>query len=111
MQARIKTELWVHAHLRRCAVAAVPAFVVRRGDNERGMGLVKINTLGEGCKVLTQARDLDGNLGWMAALDGSMAPEAEADAYIARQIDRDPDLWVVEIEDRDGRHFLDDPVE
>ncbi len=107
MEARIKTEYWVHAHLRRCAIAAVPAFVVRRGDNERGMVLVKINTLDSGCRVLTQARDLDGQLGWMAALDGTLAPEAEADAYIARQTARDPDLWVVEIEDREGRNWFE----
>lgn len=107
MEARIKTEHWVHAHLRRCAVEAVPAYVVRRGDNERGMVLLKINTLERGCRVLTQGRDLDGKLGWMAALEGKFASEAEADAYIARQTDRDPDLWVVEIEDREGRNWFE----
>jgi hypothetical protein len=107
MPARIKTEHWVHAHLRRCTVATIPAFVVRRGDKERGMVLLKINTLDEGCKVLNQARDLDGNLGWLAALEGSLVPEIDADAYIARQVDRDPDLWVVEIEDREGRNWFE----
>ncbi len=107
MLARIKTEYWVQANLRRCAVATIPAFVVRRGDRERGMVLVKINTLREGCKVLTQLRDLAGRLGWLAALDGKLVPETEADAYIARQVDRDPDLWVVEIEDRKGRNWFE----
>ncbi len=107
MPARIKTEYWVQAHLRHCALATIPAFVVRRGDRERGMVLIKINTLDEGCKVLTQVRDLDGKLGWLSALDGTLAPEAEADAYIARQVDRDPDLWVVEIEDREGRNWFE----
>jgi hypothetical protein len=107
MNARIKTEYWVHAHLRRCAVEAVPAVVVRRGDNERGMVLLKINTLENGCRVLTQARNLDGQLGWLAALDGVLAPESEADAYISRQTERDPDLWVIEIEDRKGRNWFE----
>ena len=107
MEARIKTEYWVHAHLRRCALEAVPAFVVRRGDNERGMVLLKINTLDGGCRVLTQGRDLEGKLGWMAALDGELTPEPEADAYIARQTARDPDLWVIEIEDREGRNWFE----
>ena len=71
------------------------------------MVLVKINTLDEGCKVLTQVRDLEGKLGWLSALDGKLAPEAEADSYIARQVDRDPDLWVVEIEDREGRNWFE----
>ena len=107
MEPRIRTEYWVHAHLRRCTVEAVPAFVVRRGDRDRGMVLLKINTLDEGCRVLTQARDLDGQLGWLAALDGVLVPEPEADTYIARQTERDPDLWVIEIEDRDGRNWFE----
>ena len=60
MEARLKTELWVKAHLRRCAVEAVPAFVLRHGDDDSGMVLLKINALDDGCKVFTQARDLDG---------------------------------------------------
>ncbi len=104
---RVKTEIWVHAHLRRCTVEAVPAFVVRRGDKDRGMVLVKINTIDGGCRVLTQARDLDGHMGWMPALKGELVLEADADAYIGRQIKNDPDLWVIEIEDRDGRNWFE----
>ena len=107
MEPRIKTEHWVHAHLRRCAIEAVPAFVIRHGDNERGMVLLKINTLGNGCKVLIQARDISGKLGWLAALNGDLVDEAAADGYIERQVHNDPDLWVVEIEDREGRRWFD----
>ncbi len=107
MEPRIKTEHWVHAHLRRCAIEAVPAFVIRHGDNERGMVLLKINTLGSGCKVLIQARDIEGKLGWLAALNGDLVAEADADSYIERQVRNDPDLWVVEIEDREGRRWFD----
>lgn len=107
MEPRIKTEHWVHAHLRRCAIAAVPAMVVRHGDDERGMVLLKINTLGDGCKVLIQARNLEGRLGWMPALKGELVAEAEADTYIQRQIRNDPDLWVIEIEDPEGRRWFD----
>ena len=107
MEPRIKTEHWVHAHLRRCAISAVPAVVVRHGDDERGMVLLKINTLRNGCKVLIQARDMNGKLGWMAALKGELVEEAEADAYIERQVRNDPDLWVIEIEDPEGRRWFD----
>ena len=107
IEPRIKTEHWVHANLRRCAIAAVPALVVRHGDNERGMVLLKINTLGKGCKVFIQARDVDGKLGWMAALKGELVNEADTDTYIERQARNDPDLWVIEIEDREGRRWFD----
>jgi len=108
MEPRLKTELWVKAHLRRCASEAVPAFVLRHGDDDSGMVLLKINAMATGCKVFTQARDLEGRLGWAAALEGAFVPESDADAFIARQTAIDPDLWVIEIEDREDRSWFDD---
>ncbi len=107
---RLPTDLWIMAHIRRCIADGVPATVARRGDASGGMLLLKLNQLDHGCRVLSQARDLDGELGWMAAFDGGLVPEAEADAYIARAVARDPDLWVVEIEDRNGDHPFEGKV-
>ncbi len=101
---RIATELWVKAHLRRLTAQGVPAVVARRGDPHGGMVILKVNRLDLGCRVLTQTRDLDGVLCWLAALDGRLVAEPEADEYIARQTARDPDLWVIEVEIRDGAH-------
>jgi hypothetical protein len=106
-EERLPTELWVQAHLRRLSGEAIPAVLVRRGEAERGTVLLKLNLLDGGCRILTQARDLEGRLGWLAALAGKLVPEAEADAYIARAVERDPDLWVIEIEDRSGRNPFD----
>ena len=102
--SRLPTELWVMAHLRQLTVAGVPATVARKGEPTFGTLLLKINLLDGTCRVLSQARDIEGRLGWLAALGGAPVPEADADAYIARAVGRDPDLWVVEIEDRKGRH-------
>lgn len=104
MDNRIPTELWVKAHLRRLTVQGVPAVIVRRGDRHGGMVILKVNRLELGCRVLAQTRDLDGVLCWLPAFDGRLVDEAEADGYIARQTARDPDLWVVEVETRDGEH-------
>jgi hypothetical protein len=106
-EERLPTELWVQAHLRRCSVDATPAALLRRGESERGTVLLKLNQIEAGCRILTQARDLEGRLGWLAALGGKLVPETEADAYIARAVERDPDLWVIEIEDRNGRNPFD----
>ena len=72
--------------------------------------LLKVNQLEAGCRLLTQARNLDGELGWLAAFDGKAVPESEADAYIDRAVGRDPDLWVVEVESRDGQHPFEGKV-
>ena len=84
--------------------------VARRGDPYSGIIILKLNQLDAGCRVMSQLRGLDGKLGWLEALDGALVPEAEADAYIARQVKRDPDLWVIEIEDRLGRHWVDGKI-
>lgn len=107
---RLPTDLWVMAQVRRCNAEAVPAVVVRRGEAKGGTLLLKLNQLEDGCRVLTQARDLDGRLAWLAAFKGELVPEAEADAYIGRAVARDPDLWVVEIEHRDGWHPFEGKV-
>ncbi len=107
---RLPTELWIKAHLRRLMVDAIPAYVTHKGSRTGGTLLLKLNQLEQGCRVLTQARDAEGRLGWLAAKGGALMPEAEADAYIGRAVSRDPDLWVVEIEDRQGRHPFEGKV-
>ena len=101
---RLPTDVWVRAHLRRCHAEAVPATVVRRGERTGGSLLLKLNQNEAGCRVLTQSRDIEGRLAWLPALKGALVPEPEADAYIERAVARDPDLWVVEVETRDGDH-------
>ncbi len=73
--------------------------------------LVKLNLLNGTSQVFSPARNGDGELIWLRATGSNPVPESEADAYIERQHRVDPDIWVVEIEDRHGRHFLLEPVE
>lgn len=101
---RLKAEIWIMAHVRRCSGQGVPATVVRKGDERGGVLLLKLNQFDLGCRVLSQTLDMDGNRAWIAAFDGNLVPEKEADDYITRATARDPDLWVVEIEHRDGWH-------
>jgi hypothetical protein len=104
---RLPTDLWVRAHVRQYSLEGIPVAIIKRGDQHRGTVIIKINRLEAGCAILTQTSDLEGNIAWLAALDGSLVPEAEANAYIERQVTRDTDLWVVEVEDREGRCLFD----
>lgn len=107
---RLPSHVWIMAQIRRCNGDGVPAMVVRKGEAQTGTLLVKINQFEAGCRVLSQARDLDGVLGWMAAFDGGLVDEAEADSYLERAMSRDPDIWVVEIEDRTGNNPFEGKV-
>jgi hypothetical protein len=101
---RLATDLWVQAQLRLCFAKGIGATVLHKGDRLRGLLLLKINLLNGHCRVLSQTRDLEGNLAWFAALRDEDLPEQEGDSYIARAIERDPDLWAIEIDSRDGWH-------
>ena len=100
----LPTDFLVTATLRRCQGENIPAFLVRRGDAERGTILLKLNRLESGIELWSQIRDLDGELSWLQALQSRAVDEAEANAYVEKALSRDPDLWVVEIEDRAGRN-------
>jgi hypothetical protein len=102
-EARLKTRLAVQAAVRLCDVRSVPVAVTRRGDEDAGTIIVKLNQLDLGCTVLVETRGPDGERAWLRATGPAPVSEETADAYIARQAKRDPDLWVVEIEDRAGR--------
>ena len=104
---RLPTHLFVDAHLKRLDQQAKFYYILQRGDRNSGIILLKLNGLENGCKLLIQQRDLDGILGWDNALANDMPPESEIDAYIERSKNRDPDLWVIEVEDRE----LENPFE
>jgi hypothetical protein len=103
--ARLTARFWVDAYLARLRVADIPAFVVAHGDDTGGAVLVKLNTLDGKANVFQRSIDLmSGARVWITLAEGA---ESEVDAAIARQKGYDPDLWVIEVEDREGRHLLD----
>lgn len=110
MEARLKTAIQVKALIRRCDLAAIGVAVTARGDPDAGAILIKLCGRDGVASVLAQARRPDGTLGWLRATGAAPVADSEADAYIARQRQRDPDLWVVEIETAAPDTVLDDGI-
>jgi len=110
-EPRLKSKLWVQAAIRACTVQAIPAMVAHKGDPDAGAVLIKQNLLGGGFVVLTQIRRGDGQPSWLRGTGPDPVDEAKAEAYISRQLTRDSDLWVIEVEDKAGRLPFDVTVE
>lgn len=94
---RLKAGLWVAAALRLGDGDGKPGAVLRRGDADGGGVLVVLRGR-EGLVVLTQVRAGEGEAAWMRGTGADPVDDAAADAYVARQVKRDPDLWVIEFE-------------
>jgi hypothetical protein len=109
-EPRLKAGIWVKALIRRCDLAAIGVAVLSRGDPDAGAILLKLSPREGGCTVLAQARQPDGRAVWMCATGLTPVAEADAEAYIARQRTRDPDLWVIEIETGEAEPLLDNPI-
>ncbi|HET7849828.1 MAG TPA: DUF1491 family protein [Pseudolabrys sp.] len=114
---RLKSGIWVAAYLRRCNIEGAFAAVRRRGAEEAGAVFIKVSRL-DGTAALygpapqsafDDARPAD-RLFTPVLGDGNGVPEAEIEARLVREVKFDPDVWIVEVEDRAGRNFLDAAV-
>jgi hypothetical protein len=106
----LSTDIWVAALIRRAELGGGFAAVSRKGDARAGSVLVKAVNRSDGtARLYAEATQGDGERIWMQPL--ATTDEAALDAYVARSCRIDPDLWVVEIEDRQGRHFLVEAVD
>lgn len=105
MPPRLTSDLWVRAYLRRLQLINIPVFITSRGDATAGAVIVKLNTLDGNACAFQRSYDLDGNRIWAVLAEGA---ERDVDASLNRQRSFDPDIWVIEVEDRAGRHLLDE---
>lgn len=106
----VAADVWVGALIRRAQIAGAFATVVKKGDARAGAVLVKTyNPRTRAAVLYSSAIRGEGERVWMQPVNSDL--ESELDAYVERQRRYDPDLWVVEIEDGEGRHFLTEAVE
>lgn len=108
MEDQLITSLWIDAHIRTCFVADMPAFVVARGDNDRGGILLKVDQFAAGVSLYEKTIDFDGRRAWRLLVKSGDA--ADVAARIAKKRDFDPDVWVIEVEDLRQRYILDAPI-
>lgn len=105
-EARLATGFWVAAYRARAEAAGLPVYIARRGDDTAGAVLVKCATLNGQAALWAREYDLEsGRRQWSRIAQG---PEAEIDATARRQAGFDPDLWIIEVESREGRVLLGD---
>jgi len=104
---RLTADFWVRAYLVRLQQEGIAAYITARGDATAGAVLVKLATLDGRARAFQRATDpASGARVWTVLADG---PEADVDAAVVRQRARDPDLWVIELEDHAGRTLLETP--
>jgi hypothetical protein len=103
--ARLPPSFLISAQIRIAAREGIPIVVRRHGNDESGTIILKINRLDGTARVLTQVRYED-ELVWNPVSRIDPMPEADADKYLDRQAAIDPDSWLLEIEDKQGRHWF-----
>lgn len=103
---RLTSSFWVQAYIKRLNLIGVPAFVVSHGDDTAGAIIVKVNKLNGDAVLFERSFSLEKNINqWSKFQSGD---EKELDELLSRQLSRDSDLWIIEIESRQGDAYLDD---
>ena len=110
---RLTSSFWVSAYLRRLSCDGIPGVVLRRGNAEAGAIFIRVDRLDGTCDLYGPAPQ--------TAFSGSTSggrlfvrfgapkalPDREVEQRLSREVAFDPDLWIIAIESRDGRHGLD----
>jgi len=113
---RLKSGIWVSAYLRRRHIDGTFAVVRRRGAEEAGAIFIKLNRLDGTAELFAPAPQAvfdeahPSDRAFARSLGEAPVPEAKVEERLAREIRFDPDTWIVEVEDKAGRHFLDNLV-
>ncbi|HEY7458004.1 MAG TPA: DUF1491 family protein [Xanthobacteraceae bacterium] len=110
---RLKSAIWVAAYVRRCHLEGAFAVVRRRGAEEAGAIFVKISRLDGTAALYGPAPQSafegarPGDRRFVLSFAAGFVADADVEARLGRELGFDSDLWIVEVEDRAGRHFLD----
>lgn len=108
---RLRSDIWVKAYIRRCIGQGAFAAVVRHGDDHAGAIFIRVNLLDGMSMIFAPApagfAEAATDRQWVLSRSGGLIPDGEAETMLTRERSFDSDVWIVEVEDRDGRHFLE----
>ncbi|RTL85615.1 MAG: DUF1491 family protein [Hyphomicrobiales bacterium] len=109
---RLRSDIFAAALIRRAEAQGAVAMLRRRGSAEAGALFIKLDRLDGRAAVYGPAPQSEAPPEGVDRLfskvhAGDWVDSAEAEARLKREIMFDPDLWIIEIEDRDGRVFVD----
>lgn len=108
MAENLPSGLYVDAVLRQCDLNCVPYYIIQKGNHGSGLVMVKISQLDGTAALYMQERDfMTDKLEWITVYDDPV-PEGQADEYCRRAMDMDPDVWIIEFEDRSGKNPFDE---
>lgn len=107
---RLHSQIWVAAFIRQVQAQGAQAMLTRRGESMAGAIYIKVNMLDGNALLYSPAPALDLNETidrvWMSEFGDAPRPEPEIDLFLKGQVQFDADIFIVEVEDKEGRHFL-----
>ncbi|MEM1391671.1 MAG: DUF1491 family protein [Pseudomonadota bacterium] len=110
--SRLPTAIWTDALIRRVQTGGAGVFIIQKGEATRGDVLLKVATLDGQARAYRPQTNMAGDRVFLDLTAQGIGPdENQIDTYLSKAKARDSDLWIIEIEDREGRHFLTEPVE
>ena len=100
---RLASDVFIRACVRRADLEGIACYVTAKGDPTSGAILVKQRRRDGTALVLAETLTPDGERGWYRGTGPAPVAEQAADDYIQRARHRDPDLWVIELDDAESR--------
>jgi hypothetical protein len=90
-----------------CTISNLSAYVVKKGDSDAGVIFLHINKLNGNNLIYYQTRAVTGEIAWSRSIRNTPIEDKEAHDYLEKQKKYDPDLWILEIEDPEGKYVFD----
>jgi hypothetical protein len=103
---KLTTDMMVGALLRQIASRAGFGAVIRKGDPSAGQIILQLLENGTFTGLYTRVLTPEKGYQWLQSGPQDIDNETENSAYLSRQIARDPDLWIVELDIPDATQLI-----